>query len=146
MNQSLCWRTKGEITDMGNGRIAKRISTTFLAWSWAYTPGEFWIWYPWKTDCTDDPMNGLSELWFCNSSQWEVMSVFPLLESELSGDLLWPKECGRSNCTYTSRGVSSVSIVSWKPATSIKTSPTHHAGEWDKWLSALHPTFLAAAG
>lgn len=78
----------------------RRISTTFLAWSWFYTPGEFLIVYPWKTDCIDGPMNGRSGSCFYmvilplqvgSASTLQVGSLSPLLESELSCDLFWPK-------------------------------------------------------
>lgn len=78
----------------------RRISTTFLAWSWFYTPGEFLIVYPWKTDCIDGPMNGHSGSCFYmvilplqvgSASTLQVGSLSPLLESELSCDLFWPK-------------------------------------------------------
>lgn len=40
------------------------ILTMILIWSWSCTPGELWIVLPWKADCIDGPVNGLSGSYF----------------------------------------------------------------------------------
>lgn len=103
---------------MGNGRRAKMNFNHFLAQSWSYTPGELSVLYPWKTDCIDGPMNVHSgscfyvvilQLQVGSASTLQVGSLSPLLESELSCDLFWPKfkkkKKGRSNITPGSQEV-----------------------------------------
>lgn len=104
-----CWSAKGGIIDMGNGRIVKMnfnhfSSLELVLYSWGildFISMEDWLqWWPNEWLFWIILYKGILQLL---SSRGCV--CFPLLKSDLSCDLLWPKECGRSNTAPTPQEV-----------------------------------------
>ena len=140
------------------------ISTTFLAWSWFYTPGELLIVYPWKTDCIDGPMNGRSgSRFYMVILPLQVGSASTLQVESLSHclNLSCPVICFGQNkemaeatsylvliffffCIWLLRGPFD-STVSWEHTTSRKTGLAHPAGKRDPWLCTPYPTLSTIA-